>query len=253
MSALLLSVFTASFLGSLHCAGMCGPLVGAYVGSSGAGPVGAGHRAGAHALYHLARLATLLLIGAIAGALGTGVDLLGEQAGLQRSVAVLAGVLMIVWGVGAIARGRIDPAHLPGWARGLQAWAARLMGRAGGEARPLRRAATVGALTPLLPCGWLYLNVVAAAGTGDPLAGAAVLTAFWAGNVPALLGVGVGLQTVLRGLRPKLPALSGAVLIVLGAALLFQRGKVYAAPRAPAAPQAPSVDAQQSLPCCHGS
>lgn len=247
MSALLLGVFTVSFLGSLHCAGMCGPLVGAYVG---AGDVGRGAWLAGHALYQLGRLLTLLVIGAVAGALGTGVDVLGQQAGLQRGVAVAAGALMVLWGARAIARGKVDLARLPGGStRGLGGLVTRLLGRAG-RASPLRRALALGALTPFLPCGWLWLHVVAAAGTGHPAAGAAVLAAFWAGNTPTLLGVGIGLQTALRGLRPRLPALSGALLIVLGAGLIVQRAAVRP-PATPARGAPPTVEAQKDLPCCH--
>ncbi|MBE7450024.1 MAG: sulfite exporter TauE/SafE family protein [Kofleriaceae bacterium] len=48
----------------------------------------------------------------------------------------------------------------------------------GGGARA--RAALLGLLSAALPCGWLWAFVVVAAGTGSPVGGALVMTAFWA-------------------------------------------------------------------------
>lgn len=230
MSALLASVAAASLLGSLHCVAMCGPLVGAYVDDEQGSPW-AGHLA-----YHLGRLATLLALGALAGALGQGVDALGGLAGFQRGVAWVAGASMVVWGAAALARGRRVEGNVPGLDRLPVGRALSALSR-----RPPRvgRAAAVGLLTPLLPCGWLALYAIPAAGTGDPLQGAAVLAAFWAGSVPALAGLGVALRGALRGLRPRLPALGGALLIALGVVTLVQRAR------------APLPASPGAAPACH--
>jgi sulfite exporter TauE/SafE len=71
-------------------------------------------------------------------------------------------------------------------------------------------------LSGFLPCGWLWAFVVTAAGTGGALKGAAVMTAFWAGTVPALVAVGVGAQLVSAPLRRHVPAVTAILLVVLG-------------------------------------
>ena len=48
--------------------------------------------------------------------------------------------------------------------------------------------------------------VITAAGTGAAWTGAAVMVAFWAGTVPILLALGVGLGAVHAGLRRLAPA-----------------------------------------------
>ena len=250
MGPFLLGILMASFLGSLHCIGMCGGLVALYSAPGRRAPGQGGRdRFGArrHLAYHGGRLLTLLALGLLAGALGGGVDALGGQVGVQRGVALVAGALMILWGALALARGvgwhLPLPAALQARVGRAMAWAAQL--------RPTRRALTVGLLTPLLPCGWLYLFVLAAAGTGSPLYGAATLAAFWGGNVPALLGVGIGLQSVLAPLRTKLPLVTGATLVLVGALLIVQRGRITALPAfaRSAAPAPPAADAVP--PCCH--
>ena len=68
MTAMLLSVFLASILGSTHCAGMCGAFVmlavSDFKGRPGTPPL-------ALASYHLGRLTTYTLLGSIAGVVGS--------------------------------------------------------------------------------------------------------------------------------------------------------------------------------------
>ena len=58
--------------------------------------------------------------------------------------------------------------------------------------------------------------MVTAAGTGSAFGGAAVMTAFWAGTVPALLAVGFGTQLVSAPLRRHVPAVTAVLLVALG-------------------------------------
>ncbi len=252
MEGFFLGVLAASFLGSLHCVGMCGALVG----------LANGRRASGHALYQGGRLLTLLVLGALAGSLGVGVDALGELAGLQRVVAVASGVFVIVWGLVGLLRGA-------GWHVPAPAFVTRAISRAFAAlqaAPPMGRALSIGLLTPLLPCGWLALFVITAAGTAHPSWGALTLAVFWVGNLPALLGVGVGLRALGKRISKRaLPVVSGAVLVLMGVLLLTQRASfdtamVFAAPTSATAPvtssvlsadpSIPSAKDQEGLPCC---
>jgi uncharacterized protein len=82
---------------------------------------------------------------------------------------------------------------------------------------PLARAALIGLSTALLPCGWLYAFVVAAAGSASPLTGALIMLALWMGSLPALLGLGLTVQAILRRGRSALAWLNAVALIALGA------------------------------------
>ncbi|MEP6781758.1 MAG: sulfite exporter TauE/SafE family protein, partial [Gemmatimonadaceae bacterium] len=79
------------------------------------------------------------------------------------------------------------------------------------------RAAVTGLVTTLIPCGWLYVFVVAAAGTGSAQNGMLLMAIFWLGNVPALVAVGVGAQHLFGPFRQRLPALSAVTVVFMGA------------------------------------
>lgn len=78
------------------------------------------------------------------------------------------------------------------------------------------RALMTGLFTTLLPCGWLYVFVAAAGGTGSVLSAIGMMAVFWLGTVPALLAVGVGAQTFLLPIRRHLPAFSAVLVLAMG-------------------------------------
>jgi sulfite exporter TauE/SafE len=209
--AALIAVLLASLFGSLHCAGMCGPLVALAVGGPDARTTRS--RLLLHVAYHGGRLVTYTFLGAVCGLLGAALDRGGNLVGLQRAAAYLAGVTMVLIGVAAVLRYTgVRLPHLP-LQRNLQR--VLVIGqRAALGWRPLPRALTIGLLTALLPCGWLYAFAIIAAGTGGALLGAGVMVAFWIGTVPVLVSLGVGIQTLTGTLGRRLP-LATAILILL--------------------------------------
>lgn len=238
------AVFLASLLGSPHCAGMCGGLVAFYAGTSEKG------RALGHAAYNLGRLTSYAALGALAGSLGALVDVVGKLAGLQRAAAILAGAAMIAWGLSSLAR-------LRGWSVPRLA-ASRAMGALAGRAArrlrdrpPLVRAAAVGLVTGLLPCGLLYAFIVSAAATGSAGAGAALMALFWTGTLPVMVGLGLAAQRLSGRLRRHLPAFTAVLLVVAG---VFTVGMRAASPRLVLENVSPAVvgtQAQAPVPACH--
>lgn len=254
MITLLSAVFVASLLGSVHCAGMCGPLVAFAVGG-GAG----GRQTRLQLTYQLGRLGGYLVLGAAAGAAGALVNLASTLAGLQPVAMTAAGVTMITAGAIELARlrgARIGGVRAPAWLLAPLTTARR----AAIALTPTARALTIGLLTALLPCGWLYVFAVTAAGTGSPLHGAAVMGVFWLGAVPVLASVGLGVQTLTRVLGARAPALTCVALIGLGAVALIGRGSLSAeslaaaaeasAPRANAGRLSKAPSANELPPCC---
>lgn len=209
MITLVGAVLVASLLGSMHCAGMCGPFVCFYAGAD------ARSSAWGHIAYNGGRLVSYLILGAIAGVVGAGIQQVGTGIGVSRAAASLAGILMITWGVVQllVARGVRVPTPAP--LAGAQQWiAARL--RDVRDFAPTARALTVGLLTTLLPCGWLYAFVLTAAGTGRVRDALLVMTAFWAGTLPMMLAIGVGVRRLAGPLRDRLPIFSALVLVIIG-------------------------------------
>lgn len=227
-----MAVAMASFLGSLHCASMCGPLALWAGGATEAADPRQARRA--TALYHFGRMNTYLLIGVGAGTLGSLVDISGSTLGWQMLAARVAGGLMIAVGFVQIYRW----AAIMGWTSisrktsGLLAgptnnWVSRTMV----AMRPWLfgltlevRGFLVGALTALLPCGWLYIFALVAAGTASGTGGALVMFAFWLGTVPILVSMVLGLQALAPPIRKFVPLAAAVFLISAGGFSAMGRG-----------------------------
>jgi sulfite exporter TauE/SafE len=209
MIALWLTILGSSLAGSLHCAAMCGPLIGLSGGR---------HSLRLALLHALGRLTTYAALGALAGVAGGAVDLAGHLAAAQHVAALVAGGAIVAWGVRGIA---VTHGWLSGGGGGgglFQRGLWQIRGR-----RAAQRAWLVGVLTGLLPCGWLWAFVVSAAGTASPAAGAAVMAVFWLGTVPAMTGMLALGGAAVGAVRRRMPVISACVLIALGVATLAVR------------------------------
>jgi sulfite exporter TauE/SafE len=189
---------------------------------SGADSSGGIKRLLSHAVYSGGRLLSYVVLGLAAGAIGAALDLAGSLAGFQRIAAIAAGIVMVTWGILALL-------HIKGFRLFRHSGGGRFSRlvqrgfRVVGDKPPLIRATAVGLLSGLLPCGWLWAFLVTAAGTGSALGGAAVMTAFWLGTVPALVAVGLGAQLISGPLRRHIPAVTALLLVALGVFAIVSR------------------------------
>jgi uncharacterized protein len=270
MTALALSVLAASLLGSVHCAGMCGGLAGVAAGAGrGRSDVCRAHL-GFSAGRLLAYLALGAVAGSLGGLIDLAGHLAGvaRAAALLAGLAVMAcGTVMLLDARGArrprlaaparltrllasagqaatrAALATIAPARHPareqdrGVVHGDGPYplrggrtgprpASRLLGA------PAVRGGGLGLLAACLPCGWLYGFVLAAAATGDPVAGALVMSVFWLGTLPALLLVGLGAAALTGTLRRHAPAAAAVAMVAVGLLTVAGRTTLAGAPRA---------------------
>ena len=206
-AALLAGVVT-----SLHCVGMCGPLACAACSS----PCGrASNTAGA--IYHATRILSYALVGIAAGWIGQRLAdiLLG---GATRGLTWIFVLFFLAVVVGIDKKLRLPS---PG------AWLARLWQRTGSPEQnrgALGRAATLGILTPLLPCAPLYLVVAAAALSGSAWNGALLMAAFALGTVPLLFAVQNRLAALERRWSPQTMDYIRRGLALASVVLLLIRG-----------------------------
>jgi uncharacterized protein len=262
MTAFLLAVFIASLTGSLHCAGMCGPfaLMAGLCGGAKCGDQGQqSFRWLPTGCYHAGRMTSYVVVGLIAGSLGAAVDLGGEFAGLQRTATGLAGLLMMAVGVIGLAR-------QAGWLRsaatgsGLVARLIQPLLRRALSLPPMQRAAGIGLLTVLMPCGWLYVFAISAAATGSPWWGAATMLVFWSGTVPVLAGLVLGVSSFSSRLRLNVAALTPLLVIGLGLYTALWRAPVVLGETGSPAVATTLTEAtiqldqatHEPLPCCDG-
>jgi hypothetical protein len=193
----LLTALIVGVLGSVHCVGMCGGIVGAL--TLGLAPQQRRSVASLLpylALYNLGRIASYAIAGAIAGGLSAQLlDVLAPER--ARAVTLLVtGVFMVLLGL-----------YLGGWwpALGvLERWGGGLWRRIeplGRRLLPVRRpiqALGVGLLWGWLPCGLVYSALVWALASGSAAEGAALMVAFGLGTLPMLLAVGAAAERLQR-------------------------------------------------------
>lgn len=236
MTALVASVFVAGLLGSVHCAGMCG----SFACLASGGDTTRGPRAlRSTAAYNGGRWFAYALLGLLAGAAGAGLDRAGQVAGLARPAAIVAGVLLILWGTASLLAAlgvRVPALDVP---PALAQRVARAL-RAVQSQPPALRGFAIGALSAALPCGWLYAFVATAAAAGSALGGTLVMSAFWLGTLPMMLAIGLGAQRLLGRFRTRLPLVTASILVILG--VLTAAGR-FTMP-AHAAPPPPATDDQ---------
>jgi hypothetical protein len=192
-----------------HCVGMCGPVVGSLALATGS--LGPRRSMAGQLAYHAGRVTTYATLGAAMGLTGSFVNVAGRLAGVQQVVAVAAGVLMILLGLGAV---------------GLSAALRRLESRASARVVALvsgviagggpGRLYPAGLALGVLPCGLSWTVFLGAAGTGSPVEGLLLAFAFGLGTVPALLLVGAAGALLGARARGVLYRLGGLLVAVLG-------------------------------------
>lgn len=194
------------FLTGFHCVGMCGALVLSYTTQDAAFRQ---PRYLAHLWYGVGKTLSYTVIGAAFGALGA---IAAFTSYLRGIIALSAGMFLILFGLSllGVLRFRVQfrtPAFL-----------LRFIGR---QYQNRSHPFIIGLANGLMiVCGPLQAMYILAAGTGDPLQGAALLFLFGLGTLPMLIGFGVFATTLVKSTGPKLVKLSSLVVVVMGAVML---------------------------------
>ncbi len=210
-------VFVTGVLSSLHCFGMCGPIVLAY-SMSGGSPEDGPARAGVfklHAAYNGGRIISYSLMGAVAGLIGmafSSMKVVGEWVStVGGGLMILAGILLL--GIVPVPQGIAEYFK--------SSRSAKLFGALLRSPSVFSKLA-LGLLTPLLPCGILYAMALRAAASQDVLNGALIMALFALGMAPALALVG-SLSSLFSGrIRKGAEQLAAIAVIVLGVTLMLR-------------------------------
>ncbi|MBS1904721.1 MAG: sulfite exporter TauE/SafE family protein [Bacteroidetes bacterium] len=215
--------FGAGLFASLHCVGMCGPVVMGWQSASsapvqidvGGGSVIAVQRSVIvpQVLYHAGRVISYGMIGMMAGFVG-GVTMI--SASVQQSFTIAFGALMIV---AALFQLDVFKRRSSGLTNSKAYKALRgLISSNTGESRFL-----IGLLTPLLPCGLLYGMALHSAATNSPVLGGLEMAVFALGAVPALMIV-ASLSSMFGAKLRKHGSTFAAVFIMTMGVLTILRG-----------------------------
>lgn len=167
------AAFAVGLFSSVHCMCMCGA-VSLSAAFGGGGVENGGWRLAA--LYNAGRVVSYAAAGAVAGALGSVVQLSQTLSGV---LVLLAGGMMAVMSLNMAGIVSIP----------LFRCVAR-------RAECGRGAFAAGLMNVLMPCGALQSMELCALATGDPLLGAMLMALFCLGTVPLMFGVGATAASV---------------------------------------------------------
>ena len=169
------TAFLLGFLGSFHCLGMCGPIALAISAKDNS------RFLTNKIIYNLGRTVTYSLLGLLVGTVGLSLQL----AGAQQWFSILTGATIILMAFFYKKSER--------WVSGMG-----FAGIAGKVKKALRKYLKMGGRTAffaggltngLLPCGMVYIALLASLALQDPFAGGLYMLAFGLGTIPLMLVV----------------------------------------------------------------
>lgn len=221
-----IAIAVFGFTGSLHCAGMCGPLAAA-----------ACHNRSGHSdwwKYHFSRIAVYAVLGFVAGLLGSLVFRQGIALS-SRTLAVTLGSVMVLYASIELCRAVLafyrhtgfqpTSVYLKEKSRSIPAFAIlrrrlalpQLTSRLG-----LSEATSFGIMTGLLPCGFLYAALAQATLLSNPLASSLAMTVFAVATAPSLFLGSLG-GRLIGYLSPRYSSLAlSGVLLAASLAVLYR-------------------------------
>lgn len=202
---------TIGIVGSLHCIGMCGPIVVALplnnqnLLSKILGSV----------LYNSGRVATYGLLGVLFGLLGKGI----HMAGFQQWTSIILGILMIISVVFPfVFREKITLGNL------LAGMASRLIVRLKKlfATRSYRSLLLIGLLNGLLPCGLVYVAIAGAINSGSVISGSLFMVLFGMGTIPLLLLASLASDAIGQRIRSKMQRAVPYFVFMLGVLFILR-------------------------------
>ncbi len=208
----LVAAFLTGLLGSLHCIGMCGGIVGALSMQLPASVQQSKWRILPYLLaYNLGRLASYMLAGMLVGYLGMRFTALLPQPHLVGMV--ISGIFMIFLGL-----------YLGGWwaalvhLEKLGAYLWRFLQPLSKPLFPVRhpwQALLLGGVWGWLPCGLVYTALALALASASVERGGLLMLAFGVGTLPMLLALGSTAYWLNQFTRKPLVRQVFGVLIIL--------------------------------------
>lgn len=233
---MLYSAFIMGLLGSLHCLGMCGPLVLALPQH---GPNRLQALSG-RLVYNGGRIFTYSLAGVAAGTFGQSLTWFTSQQ--QLSVAI--GIVILLFILLPQVTRKINFAQpVAKFTAGIKKQFSHQF-----KQRTYKAFFLSGMLNGLLPCGLVYIALAGAIATGKGYSGAAYMALFGAGTLPIMLAVSLAGHYITAQWRSKLTRLVPGFTICL-ACLFILRGLNLGIPVV--SPSVAKTINGTQINCCH--
>lgn len=162
------------FTGSLHCAGMCGPIVWIMPFQAFHGF----HKAFALALYHFGRISVYAFLAVVLHSFRPFFD-----PKVQQYISIGLGCALLIVGVLSFFPNHVIKLRLP-WAGVVTRLLGSVMAKPG-----LSSLAFAGMLNGLLPCGLVYMALSASLSIGSAAQAALLMYIFGIGTLPMLISI----------------------------------------------------------------
>jgi sulfite exporter TauE/SafE len=208
----LLSALLVGFLGSFHCAGMCGPIAMALpVRNNSTTSFIAGRL-----LYNTGRIFTYIWLGFSIGLIGHSIAL----AGFQKTLSIVSGILLLAFAILSLFFRRINSPDLIliKYTNKIKQLFKSLFGK-----KSMLTLFLIGTVNGLLPCGFVYLALIAAAATGSFFNSMFYMFLFGLGTLPMMLSISFAgnllnfkFQKYIRRGTPYIAAAVAVLLIIRG-------------------------------------
>ncbi len=231
------SALALGFVGSIHCAGMCGPIAIALPLNNQTWL----SRILGGLLYNFGRTITYGLLGAIVGLAGLGLAL----GGLQQWVSIILGTLMILavlvpllGSAGKKITGITDKITVH-----LKKPFIKLF-----RMRSYSSLFLIGLLNGFLPCGLVYIALAGALVMSHFYQGSLYMIFFGLGTIPMLLAISVAGNILSQKVRQKLSKIIPVFIILLGI-LFILRGLNLGIPYI--SPKLEKQGDKATMECCH--
>jgi uncharacterized protein len=219
------------FLGSLHCLGMCGPLVMAYSvhlresAATGESLPPAPWKEGIshHAAFHLGRVFTYGILGALAAGLAHLAGFSQALSSLRGWATLGGGTLMILSGLVLF---KILP--LPSFSTGTPGFFFTRRVSSLLHSRSLGSKLGIGIAAGFLPCMLSWAMIVKAATAPTVFHGFLTTLAFGLGTIPALFLPGLSASLLSLRMRFFGQRAAAAAVILMGCILVFKGARFFA-------------------------
>jgi len=204
--------FLMGLLGSVHCIGMCGPLVLALPMAQKTSL----EKWGVLFLYHFGKISSYSLLGVMFGLFGSQLPLFRAQ----ENISLFIGVLMLIY-VGYVFV--LKPKQKLGFLK-FNLLYSSITKKLGMLFKLNNKLAfyLIGFLNGLLPCGMVYLALTSALATQNVLHGGLLMAFFGLGTVPALMMVALGGQYFGIRFRQQLQSLLPVFIFSMGVLLILR-------------------------------
>lgn len=198
------AVLIASVLGSTHCILMCSPIA-----------IMIKNQKGYLSLYHFGRLLSYIVLGSLGGFIGA--KFINDNSSLISLISItIISTFFVFSGLRLL---KLKPIHFKINKTLLLSFQKPM--RWSMKQNSVIKSVSIGIINGFIPCGWVYIFLIGAIATQNPVEGAVLISLFWVGTLPALSFFSVITNSLLKKLPFNLTKAAGLILVVAGIITMF--------------------------------